>query len=130
MSSELEGALGRLVARAERDSDVLAVLLFGSRARGDTGPASDIDVCLVLESEDGSRELAGRKRLEYLSEFDLDLAVFQLLPLRIRSRVLKEGRVLFVRDEDALYAVACRTARAWEAFRHIHRRYLDEVARG
>jgi len=35
-----------------------------------------------------------------------------------------------VRDEEALYAVAFRTARAWEGFRHIHRQYLDEVSRG
>jgi hypothetical protein len=44
--------------------------------------------------------------------------------------VLKEGVVLFVRDEDELYALAARTARAFEAFRHIQRLYLDEVARG
>jgi len=29
-----------------------------------------------------------------------------------------------------LYAVASRTARAGEGFRHIHRQYLDEVLRG
>ena len=58
------------------------------------------------------------------------MAVFQSLPLRIRSRVLKEGRVLYARDDDALYAVAIRTARRWEGFRHIHRQYLDEILRG
>ena len=47
----------------------------------------------------------------------------------MRSRILKEGAVLFVRDEDALYDVAIRTAKAWEDFRHIHREYLDQVAR-
>jgi hypothetical protein len=52
--------------------------------------------------------------------------VFQQLPLHIRSRVLKEGVVLFT----ALYALAARSARAFEHFRHIQRRYLDEVARG
>ena len=46
------------------------------------------------------------------------------------GRVLKEGKVLFARDEDALYAVAIRAARAFEGFRHRYRAYLDEVARG
>jgi hypothetical protein len=123
-------ALRRLVDRAARDGKVLAVILFGSRARGDAGPGSDIDVCLVLAPDMSSRGAAARKRLEYLSESDLDLSVFQQLPLHIRSRVLKEGVVLFTRDEDALYALAARTARAFEHFRHIQRRYLDEVARG
>lgn len=36
--------------------------------------------------------------------------------------------MLFARDEDALYAVAARTARAFERFRPIYRAYLDQVA--
>jgi predicted nucleotidyltransferase len=122
-------ALRRLIDRASRDAEVLAVILFGSHARGEAGPGSDIDVSLVLQP-DLSHEDAARKRSEYLSESDLDLSVFQQLPLHIRSRVLKEGIVLFTRDEDALYAVAARTARAFEHFRHFQRIYLDEVARG
>jgi predicted nucleotidyltransferase len=121
--------VARVVTRAQGDPDVLAVILFGSRARGDATVASDFDVCLVLASDPGSDFRAAEKRLEYLAEADVDLAVFQQLPLNIRSRVLKDGSVLFVRDEDALYALAIRTARAWEDFRHIHRLYLDEVAR-
>ncbi len=84
----------------------------------------------MLAGEARSDLERAEKRLAYLAETDLDVAIFQSLPLHIRSRILKEGRVLFVRDEEALYAVAFRTARAWEGFRHIHRRYLDEVSRG
>jgi uncharacterized protein len=76
-------------------------------------------------------ELAlGGKRLDYLTEGDVDLVVFQQLPLAVRSRILKEGTVVFVRDEPALYALATRTARSFEGFRHIHRDYLEQVARG
>jgi predicted nucleotidyltransferase len=129
MEDRARPALARLVARAERDPDVLAVMLFGSRARGDASPRSDFDVCLVLRPEPGLRRVGAEKRLEYLAEADVDLGVFQELPLAIRSRVLKEGEVLFVRDEDALYDVAIGTVKAWEDFRHIHRQYLDQVAR-
>lgn len=130
MDPKLDPSPARVVSVAERDPDVLAVLLFGSRARGDAGPHSDTDVCLVLSSGRSAGEVAGRKRLEYLSEVDLDISVFQALPLHIRVRVLKEGRVLFVRDEDALYDVAVRAVREFEDFKHIQRLYLDEVARG
>lgn len=130
MEARTSSALARLVTRAEQDPDVLAALLLGSRARAEAFPESDLDVCLVLAGEPGSDLARAQKRLQYLAETDLDVAVFQSLPLRIRSRVLKEGRVLFARDEEALYAVAFRTARAWEGFRHIHRQYLDEVLRG
>ena len=129
MQEKARPALARLVARAKDDPDVLAVLLFGSRARRDASPQSDVDVCLVLHPGLRSNLAVGHIRLEYAAEADVDLSVFQQLPLAIRSRILKEGAVLFVRDEDALYDVAIRTAKAWEDFRHIHREYLDQVAR-
>ena len=122
--------LQRVVARAQGDPDALALILFGSRARGDASDASDYDVAIVLQPGVGPRLIASGKRLEYLAIADLDLVVFQQLPLHIRSRVLKEGIVLFVRDEDALYDLAVQTARAFADFRHIQRAYLDEVARG
>ncbi len=66
--------------------------------------------------------------LEYLAQFDLDVQIFQALPLYIRSRVLKEGQVLFVRDEDRLYDIAYRTAQAFEDFKPVYYRYLEQVA--
>ncbi len=122
-------AVARAVERARQDADILAVILFGSRARGQAQPASDHDICLLL-TDAGRGTSASRKRLEYLGAGNLDVVVFQQLPLYVRHRVLKEGRILFTRDEDALYATAIRTAHAFEAFRHIHRAYLEEVARG
>ena len=122
--------LAHLVNRVKHDPEVLAALLFGSRARGDATSGSDYDVCLVLAAEPSSDLAATHKRLEYLMESDLDLVLFHQLPLHIRSRVLKEGVILFVRDEESLYALAIRTARAFEDFRHIYREYLDQVARG
>jgi len=127
---DADRALARLVAHARGDADTLALILFGSRARGDARPGSDLDVCVVLTPARRSDLAMAEKRLEYLAAADADVVVFQQLPLHLRSRVLKEGRVEFVRAEDALYALAARTARAFERFRPIYRAYLDEVARG
>jgi predicted nucleotidyltransferase len=121
-------AIEGFVAKAREDPDVLAVILYGSRARGDEKPGSDTDVCLILTPAFSSEGLPA-KALAYLG-FDLDVRLFQALPLAVRRRVLREGRVLYVRDEDALYDLAIRTARAWEDFRHIHQDYLEAVARG
>jgi hypothetical protein len=129
MDSIGDAALARLIARVKHDPEVLAVLLFGSRARGEASSGSDVDVCLVLAGEPVSALAAAHKRLDYLAEAEVDLILFHQLPLHIRRRVLKEGVVLFVRDEEALYALATRTARAFEGFRHIQRAYLGQVAR-
>lgn len=125
-----EGALDRVLRRAAADSDVLAVVLFGSVARGEANAGSDVDVCLVLDRPDMSGLQRAQKRLDYLTESDVDLQVFQDLPLYIRPRVLGEGRVLFCRDEDRLYDVAFATMRAFERFKRTYLAYLDEVEHG
>ena len=127
---DARGQIDRLLRRASSDPEVLAVLLFGSAARGEEGPASDVDVCLVLEARAYSRREMAEKRLSYLGDVDLDVQVLQALPLHIRRRVLKEGSVLFCRNEDALYEVAFATVRAFERFKRVHESYLNEVARG
>ncbi|MBI3078727.1 MAG: nucleotidyltransferase domain-containing protein [Deltaproteobacteria bacterium] len=109
---------------------MLAVLLFGSSARGEGVAASDVDVCVVLTPGSCPDEEFSHRRLDYLALAPLDLHIFQQLPLYLRCRVLKEGKVLFVRDEDALYELAFRTARAFERYKPIYREYLEEIARG
>lgn len=84
-----------------------------------------MDICLLLQPH--SSEQGSEKRLEYLAEFDLGLHVFQSLPLHVRRRVLKEGRVLVSKDEDALCDLALRSAKAFDDFRHIYRAYLEAV---
>ena len=118
-----------LVDRARRDDRSLAVILFGSMARGDAGPGSDVDICLVLDGKATDSLAASRTRLDYAMYWDADVQVFEQLPLYVRRRVLREGEVLFVRDQDALYALACRTARQYAAFRPYYQAYLAEVAR-
>jgi len=130
MDRERSTAVKHLVSLARDDRRVLAVLLFGSRARGDATAASDVDLCLVLDRRHGDPRSPSEMRLEYLTQSDLDVQVFQELPLFLRCRVLKEGEILFCRDEEKLYDVAFETARRFEDFRHIHDEYLEAVAGG
>lgn len=120
--------LDRLVARANTDARVLAVMLFGSVARGEQRADSDFDICLFLNTPTGAD--ATGLRLDYLSEFDLDVQVFQSLPLYVRTRVLRDGKVLLCKDEDRLYEIAIDTARRFEDFKPIYTMYLEAVARG
>ena len=104
------------------------VVRFACRIRAEPG-------VLLLEggNEPGSAVPPGlpsaRKRLQFSGDAGIDLVVFQELPLPVRSRVLREGQVLFARDEEALYAVALTTVRDFELFRPIYHAYLDQVGR-
>jgi predicted nucleotidyltransferase len=117
-----------ILTKAKKDADVVAVFLFGSRARGGSVPGSDTDVCLVLRPGNYGPLVLHQKRLSYLKEGNADVHVFSQLPLYIRRRVLKEGKILLCQDDDLLYEIAFRTAQAFEDFRHLYYGYLEELA--
>ncbi len=121
-------ALDDLLKAAERDDRVLAILLYGSRARGQSRPESDTDVCLVLSAQANSRQAGPQTELDYIGFSGLDVHVFQRLPIYIRQRVLKEGKVVHVKNEEDLYDVAFRTIRSWEDFRPFYLQYLQQTA--
>lgn len=123
-----EKVLEGLIHRVEQDAEVLAVILFGSRVRGEATEASDTDVCLVLPDRRYAPLHLSRKKLEYLKIGGLDIQIYQQLPLYIRHRVIKEGTIIYVRDEEGLYELAFRTAQAFEDFRHRYYSYLQQVA--
>lgn len=130
MANRVERALEGLVDAARQDASVLAVVVFGSNARGENTDRSDLDVCLVLMPQrrpQGPANLS-EKRLEYLASFDLDIHIFQQLPLYVRVRVLRDGQVVFTRDEDKLYRMALRTIQEFEDFKPVYHEYLEHVA--
>lgn len=130
-----EDRMEKLLTKARQDEEVLAVFLFGSFVRGEQTCLSDIDICLVLvpattaitPTPPFEPTVFSRKRLDYLKDFSFDVQVFQQLPVYVRRRVLKEGRILFVRDETLLYELAFRTAQAFEDFKPIYLGYLEAV---
>jgi len=119
--------IDKLVKMAKQDTNVLAVFLFGSAARGDYNQASDVDICLILKPDHHTPLELSRKRLEYQKLFVMDVQIFQQLPLYIKVRVIKEGKNLFSADEDALYQLVFDTISEFEDFEHIYRDYLKEV---
>jgi len=85
----------------------LKVILFGSRARGDAGPDSDVDLLVVMPGQPDKRALAIQMRRN-LRDLPLPKDVIVTCPDEIRCRgdlpgsvlrtALREGRVVFERD--------------------------------
>lgn len=118
----------RLLKAAKKDSEVLAVILFGSAARGE--PARDTDVCVVLDPEKLKDASIAKKGLEYIFKFDLDIHIYQELPLYIQIRILKEGKIALMKDEDKLYEIAIKTSQLFDEFQPRYMQYLEGVAHG
>ena len=117
-----------LISMVRSDEEVLAVILFGSRARWEHHCSSDVDICLVLKPRSFSKKYLSYKKINYLKEFNLDIHVFQQLPIYIRKRVIKEGEILFCRDEDEMYNIAFKTMDEFSDFEYIYRDYLKEIS--
>ena len=121
--------LNTIISRAKKDKLVLAVALFGSYARGEAH--RDIDICIFLQPKTYSQLDLSKKKLSYQPDNEkYDVQIFQQLPLYIRKRILKEGRILYCKDEDTLYDTYFRTIKDFNLFELYYEQYLAAVERG
>jgi len=114
-----------LINKVKKDRDMLAVIVFGSFARKEK--YSDIDICFVLKEKQKNIEMS-KKRLEYLKDFpSFDIQIFQQLPLYIRIRILKEGKIVFCNNMNMLYDTAFAAIKEFEDYKHVYKSYLEGV---
>ena len=90
--------------------EVVALVLFGSAARGQMRSTSDIDLCIVTQ-----KNLPASDRWELLSygSLGIDVSLFWDLPITIRFRIIREGKVLFCRNALALHRIKADTVREY-----------------
>jgi len=121
-------ALEKIAEKAKKDKEILAVIVFGSFARGEK--FEDVDVCLVMNKNYDSVK-AGKMRIELSSLSDkFDVHIFQQMPLYVRARIFREGKLFFCRDRGALFDVSFETAREYEDFKPIHQSQVEAVLHG
>lgn len=101
MECSNDAAVGAALAWLARRSELRLALLFGSAARGELGPASDLDVAVL-----GGRALSAAHKLELIeglaraSGRPVDLVDLATVGQPLLGRILAEGQRLFGTDED------------------------------
>ena len=106
-NEEMLEALKRALAELADEYGLELAVLFGSRAEGLAGPASDVDVAVLLRGPEASRcaRLLGLKEaLASRLRVEVDLVVLDNghVSPAFRHVVLSKGLVLFARDKTAL----------------------------
>jgi predicted nucleotidyltransferase len=115
----------RVLAEVQQHPKVVAIFLFGSWARGEQMPISDVDIAVLLDSPDKRDEAD----IGSMYSPTIDLVLFHRLPVRIQFQVLKEGQPLFVRDEEKLIETTFQVMRQYHDVEWMYRRYYEEILR-
>jgi len=108
-----------LGARFSAFPEVVAVYLFGSAARGTRGKPSDVDIA-VLTRAGGTSRRGSRSLVEYvqaacdaLGTDDVDVVLLRRAPIVLRHEVFREGKLLLVRDPEALSRFRLESSREY-----------------
>ena len=100
---ELAGVIEEVVRRIVGVSDPQRIILFGSHARGDCGPDSDLDILVVIDSDldfvtrtaDLARQLRAGVDLDLLAYTPQEMECISHRPFI--QHVLKIGKVVYER---------------------------------
>ncbi len=116
----------------EARPDVRLAYLFGSAARGEERPRSDLDVGVLFE-DDPAPEAINRlvAELERAVGRPVDLVVLGTAPPLLAHEVISRGTLLVCRDEDDRVRFAARTVARYldtAPLRAVQHAYLRERA--
>lgn len=92
----------------EADPDVDALYAFGSLAKGDLKPMSDLDFAVLLSRKLNNKERS-KKHIELIGIFtgtfhtdEVDLIILNDAPQRFSYNILREGKCLVLKDKSHL----------------------------
>jgi predicted nucleotidyltransferase len=95
VSDRTEDAVQEIVSAAKRALVLKRAILFGSRARADARPDSDIDIAFDHESSDADWAAFVNEMSDSAPTLlSLDLVDLARVEPRLRAAILREGRVL------------------------------------
>jgi predicted nucleotidyltransferase len=113
--------IGKITREIAKIKNVKAIYLFGSYAQTKQHALSDIDICVIGDlTEEEEIRVYGK------GSDNLDLAIFNRIPLAIKFRVLKDGKPLIVKDEKYIQKVKFYTLRDYLDFKPAINKFIME----
>ena len=98
---------------ADFKDKAFAIILFGSFARGEQTEKSDIDICIVAKEKGKIKEIWNKILESGLTE-KYDIKIFELLPLKLKIEVIKEGKVIFCKNKKELTYYFWKFRKLWK----------------
>ena len=104
---------------------IAAVYLFGSAARGNLTPKSDIDVAVLFE--EGSPRIDRLSLMADLSHGaggDVDVVVLNEAEPRLYHEIVRTGEILFEKNRKYRILREVRNRKFYEDYRRLHSIYM------
>ncbi len=124
----------------EQKPDVVLAYLFGSHARQEANRLSDVDIAILLAGQPSDDACFAARMdimglvMRILRVNDVDVAILNQAPLALRYRVVRDGRILFCRDENARVEFTARTVMRYLDFKPVidvfERAILERARKG
>lgn len=128
--SDLAQRLATVVGRPGPEID--CVYLFGSTARGERGPLSDIDVGILFSGlTPAARRLdlaaSVGEDVERLTKSTVDVVILNDAPPAVRHRIVRDGLLLFAIDERRRVDFESRSIDEFLDFQPVLVRYDQQL---
>ena len=115
----------------EQDENLAAVYLFGSRAGKDYTPQSDVDLAVLLKSEESSFDLLDFiVTMERMLKLPVDAVVLNRAGEILKFQVRLHGVLLYERDAKIRKQFEIMGRKYYEDFQYLHRRYIKRTLYG
>ncbi len=101
---KIQHSLARMLESAKKDSEVVAIMLFGSYARRDA-QYRDVDVAILIKSKDNAQVVLSRylDMSDFIETRLFDISILNDLPADIQTRVFNEGTAIYMGDKELFY---------------------------
>lgn len=110
--------------------DVWAIYVYGSFARGDEWPNSDVDLAVLLPADRQIEDLLGlMSEVSLRTQRDVDLVDLRKVGDVLRREVFEDGRTLFISQPDAVLAWEASAMSRYARHREETRDILEDFRR-
>ncbi len=133
--------LEELSERLGQERNLSACFIFGSYAIGHVSPLSDVDIAILIDEGQAPIDLSRAYNYYYhlicqeLKTNEVDLIILNEAPSSFTYNILKEGKLILLKDEDSLRIFIEKTVRNYldtasirqELYFHLRQRLENGV---
>ena len=101
----------------------MAILLYGSAARGESTERSDIDICVVAPDADHNKLY---REILKLSRGKYDIRIFEKMPLFLKIEVIKNHKIIYAKNVYDLYEYFYKFRKIWKDQEHRQKLTKEE----